>query len=339
MTLWQRLKRPPWRTLLLLAALLGVAGLAYLAWSPGERVADGRDDTGSNGIWLQHGWLGDDAWFETNGRDPARFRSAEKIQQLRTQLTRHGIKYVFPHLCPCLPDGSITAHDPVQMERFLDGFSSISVLPWIGGVHDESAHPGVKAWRARFTSSAAALLTAHPRLAGVHVNIEPMPEGDSDYLVLLDELRATLPPGKMISVAAYPPPTRWHPFPDVHWGESYFREVAKRADQIVPMLYDTGIKWQKPYRKLMVDWTTEVLAWSGGKPVLLGLPAYDDAGSGYHNPKVENLRNALRGVHAALANGKPASYGGIAIYSEWEMGGEDWKALDEEFCKSRGNVD
>ena len=334
MTLWQRLRRPPWRTLLLLLAVLGCGGLAYLIWSPGERVTDGRNDLRTNGMWLQHGWLGDEAWFEENGRDRTKFRSVEKLRELHGRLGAHGIRYVFPHLCPCKPDGSIAAHDPAQTELFLDVIGpEMQVIPWVGGVRGESALPDSKAWRARFTASVAALLGAHPRLAGVQVNIEPMPDGDADFLVLLDELRAVIPPGKVLSVAAYPPPTRWHPFPEVHWGEAYFREVAKRADQIVPMLYDTSLRWQKPYRKLMVDWTKEVLAWSEGKQVLLGLPAYEDAGSGYHDPKVENLTNGLRGVHAALEDGKPANYAGIAVYSEWEMEAGDWEVLEQEFEK------
>jgi hypothetical protein len=32
---------------------------AYAIWEPGERVIDGRHDLRSNGIWIQHGWLGD----------------------------------------------------------------------------------------------------------------------------------------------------------------------------------------------------------------------------------------------------------------------------------------
>ncbi len=336
MTLWQRLKRPPWRTLLLLLALLAGGGLGYLVWSPGEKVTDGRDDLRKNGIWLQHGWLGDDAWFTENGRDRTKFRTAEKVGELRARLSAHGIRYVFPHLCPCQTDGRIAAQDPAQTELFLDAMGpEIQVIPWIGGVRDESALPGSKAWRGVFTKSAAALLAAHPRLAGVQVNIEPIPDGDADFLLLLDELRAALPPGKIISVAAYPPPSRWHPFPDVHWGEAYFRQVAKRVDQIVPMLYDTSLKWQKPYRKLVADWSAEVLAWSEGKEVLLGLPAYDDAGTGYHDPKVENLENGLRGVHAALEDGKPGNYAGIAVYSEWEMEEGDWKVMEEEFGQKK----
>ncbi|MCW1886866.1 glycosyl hydrolase family 18 protein [Luteolibacter flavescens] len=331
MTLWQRLKRPPWRTLLLLAAILGIFGFGYLCWTPGERITDGRHDLRRNGIWLQHGWMGDDGWFKETERDASNFRDAGKIAALRGKLERHGIRDVFPHLCPCEYDGAIAAVDDAQTERFLDGFEGFRVMPWVGGVKDDSADPSSPKWRARFVETSVGLLIRHPRLAGLHVNIEPMPDGEPSFLLLLEELRKAMPPGKILSIAAYPPPTRWHPFPEVHWGESYFREVAKRVDQIVPMLYDTGLTWEKPYRKLMVDWTHEVLAWSEGREVLLGVPAYDDAGTGYHDPRVEDLENALRGIHAALEDGVPAHYAGISVYSEWEMSEEDWKVLGEAF--------
>jgi len=43
----------------------------------------------------------------------------------------------------------------------------------------------------------------------VHINIEPMTSGDANFLALLDELRSALPKEKLISIAAYPPPTRF----------------------------------------------------------------------------------------------------------------------------------
>lgn len=65
---------------------------------------------------------------------------------------------------------------------------------------------------------------------------------------------------------------------------------------------------------LMKSWTTEVLDWSGDTPVLLGLPAYQDAGTSDHYPDVENLTHALRGIHAGLSATEqlPGNYRGAA---------------------------
>ena len=199
-------------------------------------------------------------------------------------------------------------------------------MPWVGGVLGDSARPDASTWRAGFVRSVSNLLREHPRLAGVQVNIEPMPSGNQDFLLLLAELRAAMPSGKVLSVAAYPPPTRWQPAPEVHWSEDYFRAVAKEADQLAVMMYDTSIRLAKPYEHVMSAWTSEVLLWAGNKPVLLGVPTYDDAGVGYHHRDVENLEHALRGVHARLAGyGRlPANYQGVAIYCEWEMDDAEW---------------
>jgi len=335
MNVWQHLKRPPWRTVFLLFAILCLLGIAYIVWTPGKLIRDGRHDLRSNGIWIQHGWLGDDLWFQRNQKDKTLFRNDQKIQELADLLISHGVKYVFPHVCPCNPIGKIAPIDPVQTERFLDHFGDFSVIPWIGGVLDIHCSPESTQWRTNFISSVVDLLETHPRLAGVQLNIEPMPTGNTDFLILLDELRQALPDGKILSVAAYPPPTRWHPFPDVHWDESYFRQVAHRTDQLAPMMYDTSIKLPKLYQHLMSEWTSDVLNWSGDTQILLGIPVYDDAGVGYHSPKVENLKNALLGIHAGLNMFRPLpkNYTGVAIYCEWEMDQQEWGYLKKEFEK------
>jgi hypothetical protein len=124
-----------------------------------------------------------------------------------------------------------------------------------------------------------------------------------------------------VSVAAYPPPTFLHPFSDVHWDEAYTRQVAKRADQLAFMMYDTALQAPKVYEWLMRAWTGEILAWASATEVLLGVPAYDDAGVGYHNPRVENVEHALAGIQAGLSDAEPLPphFAGVALYSDWEM--------------------
>jgi len=211
----------------------------------------------------------------------------------------------------------------------------VRVIPWIGGVLGVHCSPGSANWRGVFVASAVDLLRCHPRLAGIQVNIEPLPSGDRDFLLLLDELRIALPEEKVLSVAAYPPPTRWHPFPDVHWDEAYVREVSARADHLAVMMYDTAVPLEKVYRHVMAAWTTEALAWGAESNVLLGVPAYDDAGVAYHDPKVENVHSALLGIHAGLMRleSVPVNYRGIALYCEWEMDEGEWEQVRTEFGK------
>ena len=337
MRVWQKIKRPPWRTAALGVSILFLVGLGYLLWSPGLDVRDGRDDRGRNGIWLGHGWLGADDWFIRNKKtnEFVRFRDPARIRELAELLRRHHITDVFPHLCPAEPDGNLPPVDAQQVERFLDHFEGFRVMPWIGGPNGSSARIHKPEWRRAFATNVHKLLVAHPRLAGVQINVEPLPSGDTNFLTFLEDVRAALPNGKVLSVSAYPPPTWWHRYPDVHWDEKYFREVARRSDQMAVMMYDAAQRIPRTYQRLMADWTQEVIAWSDGKPVLLGVPTYDDADVGYHDPKVENLTNALLGIHRGLSRaGEGArNYQGVAIYCEWQTGEEEWRYLREHFLK------
>jgi hypothetical protein len=120
---------------------------------------------------------------------------------------------------------------------------------------------------------------------GVHLDIEPAPSGDPDYLKLLDELRAGIG-AKTLSVAAM----KWTPLaPDLaglsllpyHWTRSYYREVAARADQLVLMPYGTPIPFANLYIKYVRWQTGEVLDAVRDFPscrVLVGLPTYNDTG-------------------------------------------------------------
>ncbi len=316
-----------------LAIALGVPALLYHLWSPGTVNAQGKFDQKQNAIWLGHGWLGDDLWFLRNSRNFDDFRSKGKIAELMRQLKSQHIRFVYPHLCPAQFHGPIAPYDSDQVERFLDEaeVAGIAVIPWIGGVFEESARIGNPRWRSGFVASVKELLEKHPRLAGVQINIEPLPTGNSAFLSLLDELRPVLKK-RILGVAAYPPPTRWHPHSNVHWELPYLAEVAKRSDQMAVMMYDTTIKLEKFYIRLMCQWTRELQSTLEGYncQLLLGVPAYEDADSGYHHPRAENLASSLAGIQAAEPDG---NYIGCAIYCGWEMTPEKWHIWRSDFLR------
>jgi hypothetical protein len=326
-----------WAAIILLSIALIFMGYTFL-WFPGKVITDGRHDLKTNGIWLQHGWLGDDGWFARTGRDKNLFRDMEKIRKLKALLQSHYITDVYPHLCPSTSTGMIPGVDPKQTERFLKEMKGFRVMPWVGGVLGKQVFLQSPQWRKNFISSIVSLLKTYPDFSGIHVNIEPLPSGNQDFLKLLNELRGSLPKGIALSVAAFPPPTIWQPFSEVHWKRDYFEQVARKADQMVVMMYDTAIPLEKVYQYLMSSWTRDILTWAGRTEVLLGIPAYEDAGVGYHNPKVENLRNALMGINAGLSSfhGPPKNLRGIAIYSEWEMDENKWEYLRGYYLKLLG---
>lgn len=321
--------------LICLILLISLSG--YVLWSPGVNIKDGRHDLGRNGIWIQHGWLGDDEWFVRNQKQERIpfFRDSLRIQELASQFRKHHITDVFPHLCPTLKNGRIPSVDHKQTELFLKIFEGFCVMPWVGGVLNKHVFPGDPKWRRNFRESILDLLREYPEFRGIHINIEPWPSGNRDLLTLLAEIRRVIPQNKILSIAAYPPPTFWQPTKAIHWDEAYFRRTAKLADQMVVMLYDTSIKFRRFYQRVIKSWTVETLNWSEGTPVLLGVPSYRDEGVGYHNPDVENLPNSLRGIYAGLSRYKkiPSNYQGIALYCEWEMDEPEWQYLRKHFLK------
>ena len=320
-----------------LAVCLGLPLLAYALWTPGVASTGGKFDRSRNGLWLAHGWMGDDAWFARNKRNPADYDTPSARDRLRATCADNGIAYVFPHLCPATPLGRLPAHDSARIESLLDTLPDTRVLPWVGGVRGEHCPVESPVWRAAFVADCADLLHRHPRLAGLHLNVEPMPDGNAAFLALLDELKRALGDDKILSVAAYPPPTRWHPHPEVHWGEAYYREVDRRADQLAPMMYDTSVPLEKIYTRLVSAWTEEVATWTNHSELLLGVPAYEDAGVVYHHPRVENLESALRGVNAALPrlnSQQAARVSGVAIYADWTTSADEWTLFQRGFRDS-----
>lgn len=307
-----------------------VACVAYALWTPGLDRTDGAHDRRRNGVWMAHGWMGADAWFARNHRDARRFREPAAIAAMVARLRAHHVTDLYPHLCPMEGD-ALPPHDAAQTERLLDATDGLRVMPWVGGVFERQVFPDEETYRRHMARGIRELLEAHPRLAGVHVNVEPWPSGHPGMLRLLEAIRAALPPGRVLSVAAYPPPTRWQNDLEVHWTPAYFRAVAQRSDQVAVMMYDTSLRLAKPYEALMARWTREVLREAAPTPVLLGLPAYDDADKAWHRPDVENLRVALRGVHRGLGDRAPSNHQGVALYAEWEMDADEWRWLRGHF--------
>lgn len=318
------------RPFVALAAMALLLCLAYSLWTPGTDRTDGRHDRRRNAVWMAHGWMGADVWFTRNHRDPRRYRDPAAVLALAARMRTHHVTDLYPHLCPMEGD-TLPPHDAAQTERLLDATDGMRVMPWVGGVFERQVFPDEDVYRRHMARGIRRLLDEHPRLAGVHLNVEPWPSGHAGMLRLLDEIRAALPPGRVLSVAAYPPPTRWQSDLEIHWTPEYFREVARRSDQVAVMMYDTGLRFAKPYEALMAGWTREVLHDAAPTPVLLGLPAYDDADKPWHRPDVENLRTSLRGVHAGIGERAPSNLQGVALYSEWEMTDDEWRWLDGHF--------
>jgi hypothetical protein len=293
--------------------------IAYVCWSPG---APGPLPPGkTHGAWLTHAWWGDDVWYADSSRKRADYFGAQRVAALAKRLHGLGIRDWYIHAGPARGDGALPVIDVGQARLLVEANQGGQVLAWVGGVLDVHCPVGEVGWRRSFVVACADLVK-RTGIAGIQLNIEPCPPRTTGYLELLDELKAGLPSGSRLSVAAYPPPTALHRAPAVHWGEEYFREVSRRSDDLCVMAYDTALRTGKPYTWLVANWTRECLAWSVN-PVRIGLPAYAEFGKPWHHPQAENLAHAFPGLCRGFAESSPTNYAGWAVYAEWTMTGRD----------------
>ena len=76
----------------------------------------------SNGIWISHGWLGDNAWFQRNARDTAQYRDDDKIENLAILFAQHDIKYIYVD-----SDGDASMLIPIWLEVGINGTTPIEI--------------------------------------------------------------------------------------------------------------------------------------------------------------------------------------------------------------------
>ena len=303
---WQKVNRIPWRAYAVAASVFAIA--AWWLWSPGMDVRDGRDDRGRNGLVLDAGWIADDAWFSKNGGDEAkaRYRDAIVVRDLVRKAREHRVADVFVALPPPDAEGRLVGRDAAQTETFLYECYGLRVIPQVGGAQ---LPLGDTRWRTFFVRDVRRLLDQHPRFLGVQLRLPDVKAGDANFLALLDEVRAALPPGRALSIVVN------------DWDESWTRTVAGKADQLVVALGEPGFS-SKLYERTAADRTAAALAWCEGKPVLVAVPADG------------NLRAALRGVHLGLSRAPvPAHWQGVAVEAADAPTDDAWRDFRERWVK------
>jgi len=163
----------------------GAAFLLYFAFAPVGDTAPHPFNHDRNAVWLEHRWL------ERRQPEPA-------MEALLARLRAHGIAYVYPHVIPFDAAGRLPPHDREQMRAFLAAARRVApelrVLPWIGGLRKgyRRQRPGTielgdLAQRQRMVAEARGLVDEG--FDGVHLDVEPVDDGNDEYLALLRALR------------------------------------------------------------------------------------------------------------------------------------------------------
>lgn len=306
--------------------ILGLIALSFLwAWSfligfnsnqPGQDFNEGN-----NAIWIGHEWVGEQ---KTNSQ----------VQALVEQLASHDFKTVFVHSGPLKEDGSLDPETYMYAADFLEKArmfnDEIQYQAWLGQIRSkiDLENPKIR----HNVANEAMVLTTVVGFDGIHFDIEPVWDEDLHFIETLKESREMMEEDKKISVALaefIPRALIWlaeevKQFENFN-SEVNYRNVAEYADQVVAMVYDTGIEEEWLYRWLVKEQTVWITRLLPDTEVFIGLPAYEDEKDGF-NPEIENIENAMLGVIDGMNNTRSneESFTGVAIYSYWTMDPEEF---------------
>ena len=276
---------------------------------------------GKNAAWIGVEWVNE-------------AHNSQAIAALADDLATKQILYVFAYTSYLKADASFNqtfGHSADFISTLKTAQPRLKVLAWIGLPLNYVLLSDSKV-RATVVAFASKLLSQYP-FDGIQIDAEPIGDGDSNFVALLDEMRQAIGPQAILSIAAR---TTWPILPDapwtkwlggIFWSGSYYRQLARYVDQIALMTYDSGLGQPVLYRlwtRFQVIQTSNALA---GLPVelLIGLPTSEE-GSPSHHPAAENISSGLHGAIDGLndSEAQPNAVTGVAIYPYWETDSPKW---------------
>jgi hypothetical protein len=306
-----------WVALILLAAAVP----AVVIW---RSYPDGDSgfDTGTNGIWVGHKWY---TGHEVRTRERVRYAD---VDRLVATLREARIHYVYIHVGPVLPNGSIEDSVDPLLTAVFNAYPEATFLAWLGA-RSETVSVDDAEWR-----KAVAKLNMRLRdegFAGVHFDLEPLRDGHIGYLELLSTVREELGDDWIISQAtprSSPIGVSIGPFRRSFWSNGFYQATMEFADQTVLMAYDSSMPIELAYVAFVRDQTqrlTRLACRAARHEILIGIPSYHD-GPEYSKRHVENIRTASLGVRAALESfdNPPPCFRGVSVYSNWVTDEREW---------------
>ena len=261
------------------------------------------------------------------------------VRALGERAASHQLQDLYSYTTYLRADGTFSPsydHAAEFLWHFRQVNQSTRLLAWIGVPLKNEGRFGIRGWvdladeriRGAIVNFIGALLSQVP-FDGVHLDVETVRGDDSNFLQLLQAVKAILGPKRVLSVSG----GHWAPdvldrlpvVGDLFWTDHYYRAVAQRADQIASMTYDSSLPQPGLYRLWMreqVRGITHALA-DTNADLLIGISvSREDTAT--HHADAENLRNGLIGLCAGLDRSAPVKQvSGIAIYADWEFSGED----------------
>lgn len=295
------------------------------------RIRNNPEQATPNAIWIGTEWTHTE-------------RSQEEINRLAARLRDHQIGTVYAWVSWLQADNtwrSTEQFDRVQafVRQFKTAYPNAVLMGWIGVPAEAVQIP----YRLADAAVQTQIVDFSERIVndfgfdGVFVNIEPVWNEDENFLSVLRQIRARLGDAARIAVAA---PPDWTPIgvnipippniiPGTIWSVEFKQSMALLVDEIAVMAYNSGLSTAEDY-SAWVGYQVQAFASAvAGLGVLtdivIGIPTYDAELPG-HDPLVENVQSAARGIRAGLETlGEDAAYvRGTAIYAEWTTDDIEW---------------
>lgn len=312
--------------------LVGVLAVLGWLWVPLD-LSSPQCDLARNGAWISVDWTSQPV-------------NEAAVAELARNASARQLAYLFPYLSYIKPDGTFSqsyAHAPEFVAAFRRFNQDTRLLAWVGIPLKNDAIVGLRGWveladpitRRKIVEFVLAQVN-EASLDGVHLNVEPVFDDDRNYLLLLEEVRAALGPGRTISIAASqwkPDVLEWLPLlGNLKWSGKYYRSVAQRVDQIATMTYDS----YQPHPALYRVWLREQVRGiskslaGAGVELLFGISISREQ-TPSHWVGAEDLPNGLAGTCAGqvgLSQSERIAQG-VAIYAAWEAEASDWQIWDE----------
>ncbi|GAA2399660.1 glycosyl hydrolase family 18 protein [Streptomyces coeruleofuscus] len=298
--------------------------------------AQGTHTRNRDALWLGHAWV--------DGR-----KKDADVTALARRLQGTGIRDLYVHSGPLEHDGTLPESVYPRARWFIDAvhdkLPGIRVQAFLGDVLAAEGADGMVLekpdTRAAVVRSARQILDTG--YEGIHLDLEPMPSGDRDYLTLLDALRReTRSRDAQLSVAAH----QIDPLPALHtvfglftdhpkwWSQEFFGQVARRVDQIAVMSYDTAQPLEGTYGGYVAQQTSLALEVTPpSTDLLMGLPFYWESNFD-HWGHAETVPAAVRGVRLGLSRtDADRSRFGVALYIDFAATEADWRAYKEDWVR------
>lgn len=300
----------------------------YIVLGPSSSYPKGHFDLRQNAVWAQH------AWAEEK-------HTPEEIRDFVETLGAHHIRYIYLHVGPLESDGRISPERYAQLSEFLKVArvysDRIIYIPWLGQIRNKLPLDSL-AVRNNIVSMSK-IFVNDLGMGGIHFDIEPIVDNDSDFLFLLEDVRKAIGSDKIISVALseyFPSSVIYVAQKFMHVGDSlskeYVQKIDSRVNQLVVMTYENSIRDGWLYRYFLkneVIWLTNILKQS---KLVIGLPTYDTESNTFH-PRAENIEFGLRGVIDGLSSWRSNRdvFEGVSLYGYWTTDKQEWDTMNTLF--------